>query len=147
MTTRSNSAPRSKIKATIIDNDTQRVDGEATMGSFFASLGLPTYKRAIVAFITSVLITGASVYIGTQLTVYLAFGAAVLTGSAFIMFMTMFLGYAITVLASLILGGKVQTFILDGSIDRVAMSAVSAVSGWLKDAKRLVTSTTSKVTS
>ena len=116
-------APRgAKRKATIPEQ--QHTD----FSEVFAKLGLPTPRRAMVAFVANLLVAGTTMYFGANLTVYLALGAAVLTGSAFLVFMISFIGYVLAILGGIMLGGRVQTFILDGSIDRSFAQARSYLS-------------------
>jgi hypothetical protein len=106
---------RAKLKPTIAEKPVSRDQAEQ---SIFEALGLPSGKRVIVSFISGILAGGCTAYLGTSLITYLAVGCAVLTGSAFLTFMLMFIGYVIAILATGLVGGKVQAFILSGDIDR-----------------------------
>lgn len=137
-TTRKSTASNARVlKSTVVDTP-QQEEASFNFGDFAASLGLPSGKRVIVSFIAAILIAGTTLYLGMHLSMYLAVGAALLTGSSFIAFLCMFLGYALSILASVVVGGKVQSFILNGDIDRTYEAAKSKVTGWFGSARNMV---------
>lgn len=141
MVTRTRSSA-AHLKATVAQGAQQHNEevhaSHSTIDDILSSFGLPSRQRAIIAFVANLLVSGTSIYLGMQLTAYMALGAAVLTGSAFLTFMVLFIGYTISIFAGVILGGKVQAFILDGSIDRTYESAKTKVTGWFGKAKAKV---------
>lgn len=140
MATRTSSKLNATVKPTAAQPEAEQLHAShSTMREFADALGLPSAKRGIIALVAMLLISGGVTYLGMQLTAYMALGAAVLTGSAFITFMVLFIGYALSILVATILGGKMQTFILDGSIDRTYESAKTRVTGWFGKAKAMVT--------
>lgn len=117
--TAANSAPfKAKPTVTHDIHDDESVSQAQAHESIFASLNLPSGKRVLVSLFSSLFIGGCTGYLGTALTMYLAVGCAVLTGSAFLTFMVAFIGYALAILATFIVTGKAQAFILSGDIDR-----------------------------
>lgn len=101
----------------------------ATMNSMFNNFELPSGKRVIVALAAGLIVAGCAGYLAGPLVAYVTAYAAVLTGSAFITFMVQFIAYAVLLLSSLMLGGKVQAFILNGDIDRCYSASASYVRG------------------
>lgn len=110
-----------------------------TINELLGGLKLPSGRRIIVSFIANLLLSGTAMYLGFSLTMYLAVGAALLTGSGFLVFMLMFIGYAISILASVIVGAKLQAYILTGGIDETYESAKTKVTGWFGKAKAKLT--------
>lgn len=98
---------------------------------------LPSGKRIIVSMLAGIVLAGGLTYLGINLVVMATVGAAMLTGSAFISFMVMFIGYALTIIAAAVLGGKFQAYVLSAGIDRDAKrvwnwlgAKTDAVGGW-----------------
>ena len=133
-TTRTSTA-RPTLKADIVDAPAKDETHGSSFEGLFDSLQLPSGKRVLVSFIVAMLAGGCVAYLGMQLSMYLMVGAALLTGSAFLSFIAGFLAYALTILATVVVSGKVQTFILSGDIDRTYESAKTKVTGWFSSAK------------
>jgi hypothetical protein len=74
--------------------------------------------RTTAALLLSLTAGGAAIYVGLQLTAYLAVGCAMLTGVEFLVFMVSFIGAALAILGGIVLTGKVQAYILEGGIDK-----------------------------
>lgn len=125
-----------KAKPTIVDEPVTA--GEAQR-SIFDALNLPSGKRVLIAFITSVFAGACTAYSGISLTAYLAVGCAVLTGSAFLVFIISFIGYVLALLACVITVGKVQNFILSGDIDRCYQKCSNTVLGLFGSARNKFT--------
>lgn len=136
---RSNAAPSPK-KATVVEDVTPKSEAFFDFKSLLGQFELPSGKRVIVSLVAAVVIAGCASYLGMSLVSYLVVGAALLTGSAFITFMVAFLGYALTIIASMVIGGKVQAFILSGDIDRCYQNVSNRVSGWFGSAKNKLSS-------
>lgn len=139
---------KASLKSTVVDAPIK--DERATSGGFSFSdmlngFDLPSGKRVLVSFIVGVLAGGVALYMGMQLTAMLAIGAVMLTGSAFIAFLALFMGYALSILATAVIGGKVQAFILSGDIDRTFIAAKSKVTGWLGSAREKAANFTARV--
>jgi hypothetical protein len=78
---------------------------------------LPSGRRMAVSVVTQFLVLGTGVYSGFQLGALLAFGAAVLTGSAFLSFLGWFVVVALSFYTSLIAAARVGKYIALGEID------------------------------
>ena len=133
MATRSNSklnASTAKVEDIHASHD--------TVNDLLGGFKIPTGRRLIVSFIANLLLSGTTMYLGFSLTMYLAVGAALLTGSAFLVFMVSFIGYTLAILAGIVAGGKLQAYILTGGIDASYESAKTKVSGWFGKAKAKV---------
>ena len=137
----------SKVNAPIIGEAAQAAqaaEAAAAFGTGFdfttlmEEMNLPTGRRVVVALLAGIVAAGCVTYVGTSLVGYLVVGAAVLTGSAFLTFMIAFIGYAIAIIASVLVGGKVQDFVLSGKIDKCGGKACAFVAGWFTSAKRPV---------
>ena len=105
-------------KKASIPQPAESVSADETYESIFDALNLPSAKRILVSLVAGLFAGACTAYLGTSLTAYLAVGAALLTGSAFLTFLCLFVGYALTILASMLLSGKVLTFVLLGEVDR-----------------------------
>lgn len=130
---------KSTLKSTIVDAPIKDERASSAEGFSFSDMlngfELPSGKRVIVSFIVAMLAGACTLYLGMQLTAFVAVGAALLTGSAFLTFITLFMGYALSILATVVLSGKVQSFILSGDIDRTYLAAKSKVTGWFGSAR------------
>lgn len=123
-----------RLKSTVVDAPIKD-EASFSFSTLAEQLGLPSGKRVLVSFIVSMLAGAVTAYVLNQVVMALAIGALVLTGSAFITFIVMFMGYALLVLSTVVISGKVQTFILTGEIDRMYESTKTRVTGWLGSAK------------
>lgn len=126
---------KSTLKSTIVDAPVKDEQAGFSFSDMLNGFELPSGKRVLVSFVAAMLIGGCTLYLGMQLTAFLAVGAAMLTGSAFLAFLALFLGYALSILATVIVSGKVQSFILSGDIDRTYEATKAKVSGWFSSAK------------
>lgn len=90
---------------------------------------MPSGRRMAVSVVTQMLVLGTGVYSGFQLGALLAFGAAVLTGSAFLSFLAWFVVTALSVYTSLIAAARVGKYIALGEIDDDMKKARTWVSG------------------
>lgn len=82
-----------------------------------AGFKLPSGRRMAVSVVTQFLVLGTGIYSGFQLGALLAFGAAVLTGSAFLSFLGWFVVVAISAYTSLIAAARIGKYIALGEID------------------------------
>lgn len=89
-----------------------------SLASMFGGFEMPSGKRVIISLVASVVLGGIAGFLGAQLVAMMVAYAATLTTSAFLLFMIQFVGYALTIMASVFIGGKLQALILDGGIDR-----------------------------
>ena len=122
-----------KVKPTIVQ-DEPVTQAEAEQ-SIFEALNLPSDKRSVIAFVAGLIAGASTLYSGLSVVAYLAVGAAVLTGSAFLVFLISFVGYAVMLLASIIACGKLQSFILSGDIDRCYQKYSDTAINWFGIAK------------
>lgn len=99
---------------------------------------VPTGTRVIISLVAGLFVGGASIYMGAQVAAYLTLGAMLLTGSAFISFVMYFIAMGLAIAASFVLGGKMQSFVLSGDIDRTYEKCKSRVLGFFATAKREV---------
>lgn len=92
-------------------------------------MGLPSVSRNIIAVIAGLLVAGGVSF--ACVSGFIAMGAAlsITMGAGFLGYMLWFLAIAISALTSMYAFGKVQTFILDGSVDRTFTKATGWVSG------------------
>lgn len=90
---------------------------------------LPSGRRMAVSVVTQFLVLGTGVYSGFQLGALLAFGAAVLTGSAFLSFLGWFVVVAVSTYTSLIAAARIGKYIALGEIDDDMKKARAWVSG------------------
>jgi ABC-type spermidine/putrescine transport system permease subunit II len=102
-----------------------------------AQLGfkIPTGRRMIIGLVAQLLTTGLGIYAGMQLSAYLMVGAAVLTGSAFLTWMVGFLVLGIAIVAAIVAGGKAQSYILSGGVDRTFEASKNWVTGLFSNRK------------
>ena len=110
------------------------VTDESAFASFrdmFDGLGfkIPSGRRMAVSVVTQFLVLGTGIYSGFQLGALLAFGAAVMTGSAFLSFLGWFVVVALSVYTSLIAAARIGKYIALGEIDDDMKRARSWVSG------------------
>lgn len=127
-----------KLKATVVQNAAP--GHESIFSAMFDQLEMPSTNRMVVSLLAAVVVAGCASYMSAALVSYLVIGAALLTGSAFLTFMVAFIGYAITVTTSMIIAGKVQTFILSGDIDRCYQKVSVHVRGWMQSTRSTVSS-------
>lgn len=115
-----------------------REDDEADVQSafekfsdMFDGLGfkIPSGRRMAVSVVTQFLVLGTGIYSGFQLGALLAFGAAVMTGSAFLSFLGWFVVVTLSVYTSLIAAARIGKYIALGEIDDDMKRARSWVSG------------------
>jgi len=147
MTTRTTKAT---LKSTVVDapiKDERATSEGFSFSDMLSGFNLPSGKHILVSFVIGVLAGGVTLYVGMQLTAMLATGAAMLTGSAFIAFLASFMGYALAILATAIIGGKAQSFILNGDIDRTYEAAKATVTGWFGSARDKASSFSARVSS
>lgn len=101
-----------------IDEGPETTNDEfASWQSFMGDFKLPSGRRMAVSVVTQLLVLGTGVYSGFQLGALLAFGAAVLTGSAFLSFLGWFVVVALSAYTSLIAAARIGKYIALGEID------------------------------
>lgn len=141
---------KASLKPTVVDapiKDERAASEGFSFSDMLNGFELPSGKRVLVSFVIGVLAGGVTLYTGMQLTAVLAIGAAMLTGSAFIAFLALFMGYALSILATVVVGGKVQSFILNGDIDRTYEAAKTKLTSWLDSARNKASSFSARVAS
>lgn len=92
-------------------------------------MGLPSVSRNIVAVVAGLLVAGGVSYACVSGFIVLGAACSITMGVGFIGYMLSFLAIAIAALTSMYAFGKVQTFILDGSVDRTFTKATGWVTG------------------
>ena len=98
--------------------DTETTNDEfASWQAFMGDFKIPSGRRMLVSVITQFIVMGTGIYSGFQLGALLAFGAAVLTGSAFLSFLGWFVVVALSAYTSLIAAARVGKYIALGEID------------------------------
>lgn len=107
-------------------NDT---DTFASWQELMDGFKLPSGRRMTVSVVTQFLVLGTGVYSGFQLGALLAFGAAVLTGSAFLSFLGWFVVVALSFYTSLIAAARVGKYIALGEID----DDIKTAKAWISD--------------
>lgn len=121
-----------------VDSETTN-DEFASWQSFMGDFKLPSGRRMAVSVVTQLLVLGTGVYSGFQLGALLAFGAAVLTGSAFLSFLGAFVVIALSAYTSLIAAARIGKYIALGEIDddiKTAKAWVGAKWSALRDRVR-----------
>lgn len=78
---------------------------------------LPSPQRVVISLISSLFVTGASIYVGIGVSTVLATAAMAFTASAFLTFMIFFIGYMLALIGGVLLGSKVQEYILTAKLD------------------------------
>lgn len=111
------------------DADVTEDDVTNSWKEMFDGFKLPSGRRMAVSVVTQFLVLGTGVYSGFQLGALLAFGAAVLTGSAFLSFLGWFVVVALSFYTSLIAAARVGKYIALGEIDDDIKTARAWVSG------------------
>ena len=98
--------------------DTETTNDEfASWQTFMGDFKIPSGRRMLVSVVTQFIVMGTGIYSGFQLGALLAFGAAVLTGSAFLSFLGWFVVVALSMYTSLIAAARVGRYIALGEID------------------------------
>lgn len=99
---------------------------------------MPSGRRMAVSVVTQMLVLGTGVYSGFQLGALLAFGAAVLTGSAFLSFLAWFVVTALSVYTSLIAAARVGTIAKLDALVEMTFEGEDHTPDEIADAKKLV---------
>jgi hypothetical protein len=102
---------------------------ELARDQLLKDLGVSSWKRATVAFISSLAAAGAVGYGVAAVTEVAMISALLLTGSGFVAFMVWLLGCLVAVYAGLKISGKVARYIIDEQIDRDLARARDVVVG------------------
>jgi hypothetical protein len=110
--TSNKSASTSSATETVAHEETVGFDINAMLGAL--GMEVPSGKRVLVSLVAGAFAAGVGVYFGSQVAMYLTFGAALLTGSAFLTFMVNFIATALVVFGSLMAGAWVQKGVLTG---------------------------------
>jgi hypothetical protein len=101
-------------------------------------MGISSWRRATVAFVSSLAAAGAVGYGVAAVTEVAMISAMVFTGSAFIAFVVWLIGCCIAVYAGLKISGRVARYILDEEIDRDIARVASTVRAFTSYVKGLV---------
>lgn len=72
-------------------------------------------KRDIIAFVANLFVAGTTMYVGAMVTETLTIAAVMLTGSAFVAFMIAFIGFSLSIMASVAAGAFVAKYIANGT--------------------------------
>lgn len=78
----------------------------------------PTITRTFSSLVAGGVVTGSLGYGGMALVGAATVGVAVLTTSAFLVYMTWYLGVLVTIVGAIMAGSYVQARLLDGSLDK-----------------------------
>lgn len=130
--TPSSAAPGAEPKASVVNEPAAPAAQFSFKDMIDAALGqveLPSFKRIIISAVVGLVVAGVATYGGLVLTNMLVTWALTMTTSAFIIFMTAFLGYAITLMAATMLGSKTQTLLLHGGLETVMSATRKRVTG------------------
>lgn len=90
----------------------------------------PSWQRVVCSVIASSLAGSGVVYLGGSIVSILVLGTMALTASAFLTMVVMVIGYALTLLAAFLLGGRVHKFIMTGECDVTFAAVKSKVTGF-----------------
>lgn len=123
---------------------TDEVTDESAFASFremFEDFKIPSGRRMLVSVVAQFIVLGTGIYSGFQLGALLAFGAAVLTGSAFLSFLGWFVVVMLSVYTSLIAAARIGKYIALGEIDEDMKKARGWISGkWASVKERFASS-------
>lgn len=124
--------------------ETENDETQSAFESFrgmFEDFKIPSGRRMLVSVVAQFIVLGTGVYSGFQLGALLAFGAAVLTGSAFLSFLGWFVVVMLSVYTSLIAAARIGKYIALGEIDEDMKSAKAWVSSkWASVKERFASS-------
>lgn len=98
--------------------------------------GVPTSRRAMAAFATSLCVAGAVGIAGAFVIDLVVTGAVMLTGSAFIAMVAWLIGYVATIVLGVHLAGKAYAYVASRKVDEHFTAAKS----WFSSAKDNVSS-------
>ena len=88
---------------------------------------LPSMTRVLIGAVVGIVTAGIATYAGIVLTNMFVAWALTMTTSSFLIFMSAFIGYALTIVAATMLGSKAQSLILGGGLE----TAMSSVRGYV----------------
>ncbi len=129
-TVRRAKAPGTKTK---IAQATEKLTARQAITDKLSNMHMPKGTKIVLSFVANLITIGASYYVGATVTVALATMVAGLTSSFFLVWMTLFIGQVLSLIGALIMGAKVQFWILNDSYKAVLAApskVTSKVSGW-----------------
>ena len=91
---------------------------------------VPTGKRALWGSVTAVAVTILGTYSGMQLAGYMAVGAIMLTGSAFIAYMLLILGFIAAFVSSMIAASRAAAYVATGQLEKDVIRAKNYITGF-----------------
>lgn len=129
----------SKAKATVVDTPATDAS-EFSYAEMMASLGIeiPSGKQMIAATVTGLATAVLGIYGGVQIAGYVAVGAMLLTGSAFLSFITMTLVAVIAIYSSLIAASRAAAYVASGNLEGDLSRAKNWVTGFFRKEDTLV---------
>lgn len=101
-----------------------------------ASIGveIPTGRQMIAGSITMVIVSVMGSYSAIQVASYVAVGAALLTGSAFIAFLLSLIVVVVGIYAALITASRASAYVASGKLEEHAVRAKNYVTGFFRPA-------------
>lgn len=96
---------------------------------------VPTGPRAVWGAVTMVAVTILGTYSGMQLAGYMAVGAIMLTGSAFIAYALLVLGFLAAFVTALMAASKAGAYVANGQLEKDVIRAKNYITGFFKKAE------------
>jgi hypothetical protein len=96
-----------EVKPTTVEPQTEDAYYTRMMNGvneYFESKGMPSWRRQIMSFMLGLISYGATFYLGMMLVDMMALAAIAYTGVGFIAFMTVFIGFMLSLIASSTVG-------------------------------------------
>ncbi len=117
----------------IIDEEISLFDMMRNVG---ASIGveIPTGRQMIAGSVTMVIVSAMGTYSAIQIASYVAIGAALLTGSAFIAFLLSLIVVVVGIYAALIAASRASAYVASGKLEAQAVRAKNFVTGFFRPA-------------
>lgn len=125
----------------IVDDEISLLDMMRDVG---ASIGveIPTGKQMIAGSVTMVIVSILGSYSAIQVASYVAVGAAMLTGSAFIAFALAMIVAVLGFVAALIAASRASAYVASGQLEKNLVSAKNYVTGFFRRAPETVAEAT-----
>lgn len=121
------------VEAIQADEEISLLDMMRNVG---ASIGveIPTGRQMIAGSITMVIVSVMGTYSAIQIASYVAIGAALLTGSAFIAFLLSLLVVVAGIYAALIAASRASAYVASGKLEEHAARAKNYITGFFRPA-------------
>lgn len=98
----------------------------------FAGKEIPTGRNALWGAVTAVAVTILGTYSGMQLAGYMAVGAIMLTGSAFIAYALLVLGFLAAFVTSLMAASRAAAYVANGQLEKDVVRVKNYFTGFFK---------------